>query len=96
MLCLNVQILPLFLWHFVPQSSALSGDLGKFLVRITSITTLLQQSFVPMDQAKLDTSQPFLVNSGQKKPMSNFIFQLAGRPPPPTCGLAFLSRHPLD
>jgi hypothetical protein len=52
MLCLNVQILPLFLWHFVPQSSALSGDLGKFLVCITSITTcLLQQSFAPMDQA---------------------------------------------
>ena len=52
MLCLNIQILPLFLWHFVPQSSALSGDLGKFLVCITSITTcLLQQSFAPMDQA---------------------------------------------
>jgi hypothetical protein len=98
MLYLNVQKLPLFLWHFVPQSSPLSGDLGNFLVRITSC--LLQQSFAPMDQAVAlpnwtPPSHFGLILAG-KSLCQTLFFSWPADPHPPTCSSAFLSQHPLE
>ena len=72
-----------------------------FLVHIISITTcLLQQSFAPMDQAvALPNWTPpshFGLILARKSLCQTLFFSWLAHPPPPTCGLAFLSQHPLE